>query len=261
MSHRPERISAYVQLIVAPNPGPMTLDGTNTWIIGDPAAAAPVVVDPGPLAEAHLATILAACGDRVAAVVLTHRHHDHSAAAAELAERGGCGVRAADPAFQRGPNGLVDSDVIRVGGAELGVYATPGHTSDSVSLVVTGEDGVTRLLTGDMVLGRGTTVITHPDGDLAAYFRSLAVLESVVVEQAILEICPGHGPRVHRPAEWLGYYRRHRVERLDQVRAALDAGDRTATEVAERVYGDVDPALRPAAEQSVRAQLRYLATC
>jgi len=259
MSDHSERISDYLQLIVAPNPGPMTLDGTNTWIVGDPRIAAPVVVDPGPLDEDHVETILASCSERVASVVLTHRHHDHSAAAAEVAQRGGGGVRAADPTFQRGPDGLFDHDVIPVAGAQLRVYATPGHTSDSVSLVLTGEDGVTRLLTGDMVLGRGTTVITYPDGDLAAYFRSLAVLELLVADQVIAEICPGHGPRVDRPGERLAYYRRHRAERLDQIRAALDAGDRTAAEVVERVYGAVDPAIRPAAEQSVIAQLHYLA--
>jgi ABC-type sugar transport system substrate-binding protein len=109
-----------------------------------------------------------------------------------------------------------------------------------------------------MVLGRGTTVITHPDGDLAAYLGSLDLLEAVVTAQHVEELLPGHGPIVNDPIEWLSFYRRHRLERLDQVRAALAAGDRTPSEVVARVYADVDRSLWPAAEQSVRSQLEYL---
>jgi glyoxylase-like metal-dependent hydrolase (beta-lactamase superfamily II) len=109
-----------------------------------------------------------------------------------------------------------------------------------------------------MVLGRGTTVITHPDGDLAAYLGSLDLLEALVTAQQVEELLPGHGPIVNDPIEWLSFYRRHRLERLDQVRAALAAGDRTPSEVVARVYADVDRSLWPAAEQSVRSQLEYL---
>ena len=127
-----------------------------------------------------------------------------------------------------------------------------------MSLLVAGDDGVVRLLTGDMVLGRGTTVITHPDGDLAAYLDSLARLRALVAERGVAEILPGHGPVVTDPAGWLTYYHEHRLERLDQVRAALAAGARTPAEVVARVYADVDRRVWPAAEQSVRAQLDYL---
>jgi ABC-type sugar transport system substrate-binding protein len=109
-----------------------------------------------------------------------------------------------------------------------------------------------------MVLGRGTTVITHPDGDLAAYFGSLNLLEALVTAQHVAELLPGHGPIVNDPIAWLSFYRRHRLERLDQVRAALAAGDRTPSDVVARVYADVDRSLWPAAEQSVRSQLEYL---
>jgi glyoxylase-like metal-dependent hydrolase (beta-lactamase superfamily II) len=123
---------------------------------------------------------------------------------------------------------------------------------------VRGEDGVARLLTGDTVLGRGTTVIAAPDGDLGAYLTSLAALQRLVAEASVTELLPGHGPRVDEPAAWLAFYRRHREERLDQVRSALAAGDRSVREVVGRVYAGIDRSVWPAAEQSVRAQLDYL---
>lgn len=249
--------AAHIQLIRAPNPGPMTLDGTNTWVITDEEVGA-LVIDPGPAIESHLETVLAACQPRLVMIILTHRHLDHSESAAVLAERGACGVRSADPQFRIGTDGLDGGEQLTLGAITLEVLETPGHTSDSRSLLLSGPDRITRLITGDMVLGRGTTVITHPDGDLAAYFDSLDILERLVATRDVTELLPGHGPIVTQPAEWLSFYRRHRQERLDQVRAALVAGDRTPGEVVARVYADVDRSLWPAAEQSVRAQLEYL---
>ena len=247
----------YVRLIRAPNPGPMTLDGTNTWVIADQGEGA-LVIDPGPAIVDHIEAILAVSVPRLVMIVLTHRHLDHSESAAALAERAGCGVRAADPQFRLGPDGLDSGDRLRVGVLTLEVIETPGHTSDSRSLLLSGPDGVGRLITGDIVLGRGTTVITYPDGDLAAYFESLDRLERMVRSRNVAELLPGHGPIVTDPLPWLTFYRRHRHERLDQVRAALAAGDRTASEIVSRVYADVDRSVWPAAEQSVRAQLDYL---
>jgi glyoxylase-like metal-dependent hydrolase (beta-lactamase superfamily II) len=248
---------AYIQLIRAPNPGPMTLDGTNTWMITDAEVGA-LVIDPGPAIESHLEAVLAACQPRLVMIILTHRHLDHSEGAAALAARGGCGVRSADPQFRIGTDGLDAGEQLTVGAITLEVLETPGHTSDSRSLLLSGPDRISRLITGDMVLGRGTTVITYPDGDLAAYFDSLDLLERLVAIRNVTELLPGHGPVVTEPAGWLSFYRRHRQERLDQVRAALAAGDRTPGEVVARVYADVDRGLWPAAEQSVRAQLDYL---
>ena len=254
----PEGFGApYIQLIRAPNRGPMTLDGTNTWVITDPEVGA-LVVDPGPAIESHLEAVEAACQPRLIVIILTHRHIDHSEGAAMLAERGRCGVRAADPQFRIGTDGLEGREQLTLGPIALEVLETPGHTSDSRSLLLSGPDHVTRLITGDMVLGRGTTVITYPDGDLAAYFDSLDLLEQLVATRNVTELLPGHGPVVTEPAEWLSFYRRHRHERLDQVRAALAAGDRAPSEIVARVYADVDRSLWPAAEQSVRAQLEYL---
>ncbi len=247
----------YVQLIRAPNPGPMTLDGTNTWVIVDQHHGA-LVVDPGPAIDSHLEAILVACNPRLVTIVLTHRHLDHSESAAMLAERAGCGVRAADPQFRIGPDGLEGGELIKIGALNLEVFDTPGHTSDSRSLLLSGQDGVSRLITGDMVLGRGTTVITYPDGDLAAYFDSLDLLERLVKTRNVAELLPGHGPIVADPLRWLSFYKDHRRERLDEIRAALAAGDRTASEIVARVYADVDRSVWPAAEQSVRAQLEYL---
>jgi glyoxylase-like metal-dependent hydrolase (beta-lactamase superfamily II) len=248
---------SYIQLLRAPNPGPMTLDGTNTWVISNADQGA-LVIDPGPEIESHLEAVFAACQPRLLGIVLTHRHLDHSEGAGLLAERAGCAVRAADPEFRIGADGLATGEVLTIGPITLEVVETPGHTSDSRSLLITGPDGVSRLITGDIVLGRGTTVITHPDGDLAAYFRSLDALEALVATHNVAELLPGHGPIVRDPVAWLSFYRRHREERLDQVRAALAAGDRTPSEVVARVYADVDRSLWPAAEQSVRSQLKYL---
>jgi glyoxylase-like metal-dependent hydrolase (beta-lactamase superfamily II) len=247
----------YVQLLRAPNPGPMTLEGTNTWVITDADEGA-LVVDPGPAIQVHLEAVLAACGQRLITIVLTHRHLDHSEGAALLAEQAGCGVRAADPQFRLGAEGLDGGERITLGTITLEVVETPGHTSDSRSLLLSGPDGVSRVLTGDMVLGRGTTVISYPDGDLAAYFHSLDLLQELVTARHVVELLPGHGPMVSDPMAWLSFYRRHREERLDQVRTALAAGDRTPSEVVARVYADVDRSLWPAAEQSVRSQLEYL---
>ena len=247
----------YIQLIRAPNPGPMTLDGTNTWVLTDLDEGA-LVVDPGPAIESHLAAIVTACAPRLVIIVLTHRHLDHSESAAMLAEQAGCGVRAADPNLRMGRDGLDGGELITVGTLSLEVFETPGHTSDSRSLLLSGPDGISRLITGDTVLGRGTTVITYPDGDLGGYFDSLDLLERLVVTREVVELLPGHGPTVTDPLPWLAFYRRHRRERLDEIRAALAAGDRTPTEIVARVYAEVDRSVWPAAEQSVRAQLDYL---
>jgi glyoxylase-like metal-dependent hydrolase (beta-lactamase superfamily II) len=227
----------------------MTLDGTNTWVLRAPGAVGCVVVDPGPLHERHLAEV-AACGP-VEAVLLTHGHPDHSEGAASLAALTGASVRALDPAYRLGDEGLGEGDVVVAAGLEVRVLHTPGHTSDSLSLVL--DDAV---LTGDTVLGRGTTVVAHPDGVLADYLRSLDRLQ----ELGALTVLPGHGPELPSAGEAATRYLAHRGQRLEQVRAAVAAGARTPADVVAVVYADVDRALWPAAELSVRAQLAYLET-
>jgi glyoxylase-like metal-dependent hydrolase (beta-lactamase superfamily II) len=247
-------VTSYAGVVLADNPGVMTLDGTNTWLLAAPGSTDAIVVDPGPLDEAHLAAVVAAAG-RVSAILLTHGHSDHSDGARRLAELTGAGVRALDPAHRLGSEGLGEGDVVAAAGLEVRVWATPGHTADSLSFLV--DDGATRsVLTGDTILGRGTTVVAYPDGELGAYLaslRRLARLDGVTV-------LPGHGPSLADAGAVASAYLAHRAERLEQVRAALIALPENAEpmDVVRSVYADVDQALWRAAELSVRAQLAYL---
>jgi glyoxylase-like metal-dependent hydrolase (beta-lactamase superfamily II) len=250
--------TARARCVLAPNPGPMTLNGTNTWLIAEPGGLSALVVDPGPDDEAHLRRVvgqLTAAGQQVAQILLTHHHSDHSAGAARLAALTGAPVLAADPAYRLGDTGLGPGDVLTAAGCEVAVVATPGHTRDSVCLLLPA-DGA--LLTGDTVLGRGTTVIAQ-DGSLADYLGSLDRLRALADEARLQVLLPGHGPLLADPAAALDFYIAHRRERLAEVTAALEAGDRTVGEIVARVYADVDRGLWPFAEWSVRAQLDYLA--
>jgi len=248
------------QCVLAPNASPMTLDGTNTWVLRAPGSARSVVVDPGPPDASHLDAVASAAGD-VAVVLLTHHHLDHSEAARAFAERVGCGVRALDPAYRLGPEGLGEGDVVAVDDLEVHVVATPGHTADSLSFVIPSERAV---LTGDTVLGRGTTVVAHPDGRLGAYLGSLDRLHALAEAQEVDAVWPGHGPVLDDALGALDFYIAHRRERLAQVREALrslgEEADRddVPRRVVETVYADVDPVLWGAAELSVRAQIEHL---
>jgi len=245
-------------LVLAPNPSPYTLEGTNTWVLCEPGSTAAVVVDPGPLHEGHLAAVLAAVeqrGARVGQILLTHGHLDHAESAARFAELTGAPVRALDPALRLGSEGLVDGDVVAVGGLELRVIGTPGHSGDSLSFLLPADRA---MLTGDTVLGRGTTLVSYPDGTLADYLDSLERLRAAAQRHEFDTVLPGHGPVLGDALGVLDFYLAHRRQRLAQVEAAVAAGDGSAAEVVRRVYADVDPALWPAAELSVRAQLRYL---
>lgn len=252
-----------VRCVLAPNAGPMTLDGTNTWVLARPGASLAVVVDPGPDDEGHLVAVrdaVAAGEASVGLVLLTHSHPDHAEGARRFAELTGAPVRALDPAFRLGSEGLADGDVIELGGLEIRVVGTPGHTSDSLSFLLAQEGG---LLTGDTVLGRGSTVIAYPDGRLGDYLESLHRLADLVAGGGgggggVTAVLPGHGPVLSDPAGAIEGYLLHRGERLAQVAAAVSGGARTPAAVVEVVYAEVDRALWPMAELSVRAQLDYL---
>jgi glyoxylase-like metal-dependent hydrolase (beta-lactamase superfamily II) len=249
---RLEPVTRVASRLLAPNPGPMTLDGTNTWILRGPDAEGCVVVDPGPTENGHVEQV-AAIG-RIDLIVLTHGHPDHCESAPRLHELSGAPVVGRNPALCIGAEPLADSSRASVGGLDWLTLLTPGHSSDSVCLLLESDRA---LLTGDTVLGRGTAVVAYPDGQLRPYLDSLRRLRDIAATQ-MNTLLPGHGPVLDRPLEVLEYYLAHREERLDQVRAALEAGDREPAAIVRRVYADVDEILWPAAELSVRAQLDYL---
>lgn len=251
---RPRAVTRTATVVLARNPGPMTLEGTNTWVLREPGTDESVVIDPGPDDRAHLDAVRAAAG-RVAVVLLTHGHPDHSAGARAFGRSVAAPVRALDPAHRLGDEGLGEGDVVRAAGLEIRVWDTPGHTADSLSFLLSDEAG-DAVLTGDSILGRGTTVVAWPDGDLGDYLFSLRRLQ----ELGSATVLPGHGPELASAGEAAAAYLSHREQRLDQVRAALASlgPDVDARAVVETVYADVDPVLWPAAELSVRAQLAYL---
>jgi len=239
-----DQLPGWVTLLRAPNPGPMTLDGTNTWVLRAPGAEFGVVIDPGPLDEGHLARI-AELGP-YHTILITHGHHDHVEGAARLSELlGGVDVLAAEQ--------LDPDEHLGAGGLEIDVLDTPGHTADSVCFLV--EHGGERVMfTGDTILGRGTTVVAWPDGDLGKYLSSLSRLQAYEK----VPMLPGHGPALSDVAAIATDYLEHRRQRLDQVRAALAAGADTPGAIVDVVYPDIDPAIRFAAEASAGAQLDYL---
>ncbi|MEU9994352.1 MBL fold metallo-hydrolase [Streptomyces sp. NPDC050848] len=244
--------------VLAPNPSAMTLDGTNTWIVSEPDSDLAVVIDPGPLDDGHLRNVVATAeklGKRVALTLLTHGHPDHAEGAGRFAELTGTRVRALDPALRLGDEGLAAGDIVTVGGLELRVVPTPGHTSDSFSFHLPADQAV---LTGDTILGRGTTIVAHPDGRLGDYLDSLRRLRSLTVDDGVHTVLPGHGPVLEDAQGAVEFYLAHRAGRLAQVETAVESGHRTPSEVVAHVYADVDRSLWPAAELSVRAQLEYL---
>ncbi len=244
--------------VLAPNPSAMTLDGTNTWIVSEPDSELAVVIDPGPLDEVHLQRIVdtaAEAGKRIALTLLTHGHPDHAEGAGRFAELTRTKVRALDPALRLGDEGLTGGNMVRVGGLEMLVVSTPGHTADSLCFHLPADRAV---ITGDTVLGRGTTVVAHPDGRLGDYLDSLRRLRSLTVDDGVHTVLPGHGPVLEDAQGVVEFYLAHRANRLAQVETAVENGHRSPAEVVAHVYADVDRSLWPAAELSVRAQLEYL---
>lgn len=257
--HPDEAVSPLATLVRASNPGPMTLDGTNSFVLRAPGTTGVVIVDPGPSDPEHLER-LAAFGP-VELVLLTHHHADHSEALAEFARMTDAPARAIDPAFCIGAPPLADGERIRAAGVDLEVLATPGHTADSVCFMLPGDDPHGSMLAGDTILGHGTTIIADPDGALGPYLDSLARLKALGEGAGgPVAVLPGHGPIRRDLAAICEDYLVHRAERLDQIRAALSelGADASVGAVTDLVYADTDASVRSAAEASVRAQLRYL---
>jgi glyoxylase-like metal-dependent hydrolase (beta-lactamase superfamily II) len=232
--------------VLAPNPGVFELEGTNTWVIGRAPA---IVVDPGPDDRGHLEEVVRTAG-RVGEIVLTHDHRDHAPGASPLGEMTGAPVRAMRP--PAGGVRLRDGETVSSGGASVRVVATPGHSSDHVVVWLEGERA---LFAGDAVLGRGTSVIDPPEGDLAAYLRSLRRMRDLEPRT----IYPGHGPVVMRAVAKLDEYLEHRAERERQILDALADGPRSIDELVAAIYAGYPPELHELAARSVLAHLLKLA--
>jgi glyoxylase-like metal-dependent hydrolase (beta-lactamase superfamily II) len=247
---RLRRATDTASVLLADNPGLLTLEGTNTWVLRGPGSDELVIVDPGPDDDEHIARLVAL--GRIALVLISHRHPDHTDAIDKLVDATGATVRSAGSGFLRGLGGhLVDGEVIDAAGLKIKVMATPGHTADSLSFLL--DDAV---LTADTVLGRGTTVMDKEDGSLTDYLESLHRLRGL----GRRVVLPGHGPELPDLENVAAGYLVHRHERLEQVRSALrELGeDATARQIVEHVYVDVDEKLWDAAEWSVQVQLDYL---
>lgn len=242
-------LPAGVELILASNPGPMTLEGTCTWRVD---GEFPVVVDPGPLDEVHLRAV-AALGP-ISAIVLTHGHPDHREGAGRLHELSGAPVAAWTRTW------CVDSEPLRNGSrvGDLTVLHTPGHTSDSICLVRPGADP--SVFTGDTLLGRGSTVVMHPDGSLTDYEASLLRLRRLTDATPGLRMLPGHGPALGLLRTVVDEQQAHRARRTRAVADAVTAGAASADDIVLALYGPLEPPLRTAALCTVRATLAYLGT-
>jgi glyoxylase-like metal-dependent hydrolase (beta-lactamase superfamily II) len=231
-----------VARVVAPNPGPYTGPGTNTWILD--AGPVVAVIDPGPDDEAHLAALNKRVKDKTVGVVLvTHSHPDHLPLAERFAAPHHASVR-------RHPD-LHDGDVVRVGNLNITALYTPGHSSDHLAFLLAGDQAV---FTGDLILGPGSSMVTYPEGDVAAYLRSLDRLAALEPRM----LFPGHWDPVSDGMAKIAEYKAHRLEREAQILAEVRRGRGTAAELTRRVYGELDEKLTFAAEMTLRAHLRKL---
>ena len=234
--------------IVAPNPGPMTLEGTNTYVVGrDPA----YVIDPGPAIESHVEAVRAAAGERggLSGALLTHSHADHSAAVSLLGAPLLWGeVSDLDEGAMVAP-ALTAARAGEVGPFE--VIPTPGHAADHVCFAIGGV-----VFCGDLVLGRGSSIVPPAamGGSLAEYMASLALLRAMELGL----ICPGHGPWITEPEAKLAEYAKHRLERERKLLAALEAGEREPDRLLEAAWDDVPLAMRSVAAVAMTAHLEKL---
>lgn len=244
-----------VTRVLAPNPSGMTLDGTNTYLVGEPGSGQAVLVDPGPDDPGHLDRVTAALDARQArcvAILVTHHHWDHAEAALPWGQHFDARVAAGDPTVA-GPDGQVleAGQQLRLAGTRIGVLPTPGHCGDHLSFRI--DSGA--VLVGDHVLGRGTSVVTHPEGDLLAYLASLRRVHEVGPSA----LYPGHGPELTEdPLAVLDFYLAHRDFREQQILSLISGAPQTISTLVAVIYAAVPRTLWPAAEQSTRAAVAKL---
>jgi glyoxylase-like metal-dependent hydrolase (beta-lactamase superfamily II) len=260
-----ERLSPLIRRVVARNASPFTFKGTGTYIVGNGNVA---VIDPGPLLQDHVDALLQALdGETVTHIVITHTHNDHSPAAAPLKEAtgaktygfgphgsgraeeriGGVSEEGGDRSFVPDAT-LREGDVLEGSGWRLGAVETPGHTSNHLCFALAEES---TLFTGDHVMGWSTSVITPPDGDMAAYMRSLNKL----LFRNDARYWPTHGPSIDDPKPFVKAFIEHRQERSNAILKALRAGDETIPAIVKRVYVGLDSKLVIPAGRSVFAHL------
>jgi hydroxyacylglutathione hydrolase len=265
----PEALGPGLRVVTAPNPGPMTFTGTRTYLVGEAEVA---VIDPGPEDDAHRVAVLAAIGAaRVVAILVTHAHSDHAGGAAALAACTGAPVLAhGDPrparpvpewargggegiaAAFRPDRRIADGERIEAAGWRLEALHTPGHLGDHLAFAWP-EAGV--VFTGDVLMGWSTTMISPPEGDLAAF---LASLDRLAARPEPLFL-PGHGAPVRDPRGLIAWQKAHRAERTAQIAAALDRGPLALPDLVATVYPGLDPRLLPAAARTALAHLVALA--
>lgn len=230
-----------IRRILAPNPGPFTLDGTQTYLLGETA-----VLDPGPDIPAHVARIREEL-PRLNTILITHRHADHAPAAVPLQAATGARIIAPPGVLDAVDQRVHGGEVLTIEGAAIEVLATPGHTKEHVCYLTSDGD----LFTGDTILGSGTTTIFPPDGHMGDYLRSLRKLRASNPKR----IFPAHGPVREDAVALIDEYIAHRLEREQQVRDAIAAGARTPEEMRARIYPDLDPRLHQAAEIQIQAHV------
>jgi glyoxylase-like metal-dependent hydrolase (beta-lactamase superfamily II) len=256
-----ERLSPLVRRLLAPNPSAFTFSGTQSYIVGSGEVA---VIDPGPDLPEHVEALLTAlAGERIGAILCTHTHRDHSPASRSLQVATGAPIIGcapltmedegprADAAFDadyRPDRVLGDGETLTGNGWTLQAVATPGHTSNHLCFALPEERA---LFSGDHVMGWSTTIVSPPDGDMAAYMASLAKLQGREDEVYY----PAHGPLIDKPHKLLRGLVLHRRQREAQILAELRAGARRIEDMVPSMYKPVDPGLYPAAARSVLAHL------
>ncbi|MDA8081312.1 MAG: MBL fold metallo-hydrolase [Actinomycetota bacterium] len=252
------RISDELVRVIAPNPSPNTLDGTNTYVILDRVGGAALIVDPGPVSESHYANVKRVLDEaqvEAIGIFLTHHHLDHSETARLWSQDLGVGVSAFLARLVFGVGRVLgDDDVFELGNRKIKVVETPGHVHDHLAFQT--DDG--HLLAGDHILGRSTSVIAYPDGDLEKYLSSLTKVKNLG-SQIIL---PGHGPEISEElsADVIDYYITHRHYRLAQIVSILDQDiSLHVDDLTGKIYGpELPESLFLPAKQSTRASLTYL---